>query len=188
MVTDQGRLVWLDMEMTGLNPDLDTILELAIVVTDTDLNILAESPAWVINQSDEILSNMDAWNIKTHSASGLIRLVRESTQDLYAVELAAIKFMSKQVSKGISPMCGNSICQDRRFMARYMPELITWFHYRNLDVSTVKELCHRWRPDLSANFIKVNTHTATTDIHASINELRYYKQYFLKASLNLDSK
>jgi len=182
MSVDQRRLVWLDMEMTGLNPDSDTILELAMVVTDADLNVVAESPAWAVHQSDAVLAGMDDWNTKTHGASGLIRRVRESAQDMRAVELAAMQFVAAWLPKGVSPMCGNSICQDRRFMARYMPELMSWFHYRNLDVSTVKELCRRWRPDLSAQVNKTGAHTALADIHESIDELRYYRQHFLRAS------
>lgn len=183
MAVDQRRLVWLDMEMTGLDPDSDTILELAMVVTDADLNVVAESPSWAVHQSDAVLARMDDWNTKTHGASGLTQRVRESALDMRAVELAAIAFMQAYVGKGVSPMCGNSICQDRRFMARYMPELTTWFHYRNLDVSTLKELCRRWRPDLSARVNKTGAHTALADIHESIEELRFYRQNFLKADL-----
>ena len=181
MTIDQRRLVWLDMEMTGLNPDADTILELAMVVTDADLNVVAESPSWAIHQSDSVLASMDDWNTKTHGTSGLTHRVRQSGLDMRAVEQAAIAFMQVWVSKGISPMCGNSICQDRRFMARYMLEFTTWFHYRNLDVSTLKELCRRWRPDLSAHVNKTGAHTALADIHESIDELRFYRAHFLKA-------
>lgn len=181
MAIDQRRLVWLDMEMTGLKPDSDTILELAMVVTDADLNVVAESASWAVHQSDAVLAGMDDWNTKTHGASGLTARVRTSSLDMRAVETAAIDFMKTWIGKGISPMCGNSICQDRRFMARYMPELETWFHYRNLDVSTVKELCRRWRPDLSAQVNKTGAHTALADIHESIEELRYYRQHFIKA-------
>jgi oligoribonuclease len=181
MAIDQRRLVWLDMEMTGLNPDSDTILELAIVVTDADLNVVAESPSWAVRQADAILAGMDDWNTKTHGASGLTERVRNSPLDMRAVEEAAIAFMQTWVGKGVSPMCGNSICQDRRFMARYMPELVNWFHYRNLDVSTVKELCKRWRPDLSAKVNKTGAHTALADIHESIDELRFYRTHFIKA-------
>ena len=181
MAIDQRRLVWLDMEMTGLNPDSDTILELAMVVTDADLNVVAESPSWAVHQGDAILAGMDEWNTKTHGASGLTERVRSSAMDMRAVEQAAIDFMQLWVGKGISPMCGNSICQDRRFMARYMPDLVNWFHYRNLDVSTVKELCRRWRPDLSAQVNKTGAHTALADIHESIEELRFYRTHFIKA-------
>ena len=185
MAVDQRRLVWLDMEMTGLNPDADTILELAMVVTDADLNVLAESSSWAIHQPDSLLAGMDEWNTRTHSASGLIQRVRESTLDMAAVEQAAIAFMQAWVPKGVSPMCGNSICQDRRFMARYMPALIDWFHYRNLDVSTIKELCRRWRPDLSAQVNKTGAHTALADTHESIDELRYYRAHFIRGSVDL---
>lgn len=181
MAIDQRRLVWLDMEMTGLNPDSDTILELAMVVTDADLNVVAESPSWAVRQADATLAGMDDWNTKTHGASGLTERVRNSPLDMRAVEEAAIAFMQTWVGKGVSPMCGNSICQDRRFMARYMPELIDWFHYRNLDVSTVKELCKRWRPDLSAKVNKTGAHTALADIHESIEELRFYRTHFIRA-------
>lgn len=183
MAVDQRRLVWLDMEMTGLNPDSDTILELAMVITDGDLNVVAESPAWAVHLADAVLARMDEWNTKTHGASGLTQRVRESTRDMQAVENAAIAFMQAWVPKGASPMCGNSICQDRRFMARYMPLLIDWFHYRNLDVSTVKELCKRWRPDLAAKLNKTGAHTALADIHESIDELRYYRANFFRASV-----
>jgi oligoribonuclease len=181
MAVDQRRLVWLDMEMTGLNPDSDTILELAMVVTDGELNVVAESSAWAVHQPDAVLAAMDDWNTKTHGTSGLTQRVRESLMDMQAVEAAAIEFMRQWVPKGVSPMCGNSICQDRRFMARYMLGLETWFHYRNLDVSTVKELCKRWRPDLSAKVNKTGAHTALADIHESIEELRFYRQNFLRA-------
>lgn len=181
MEFDQRRLVWLDMEMTGLNPDSDTILELAMVVTDADLNVLAESSSWAVHHGDDILNSMDEWNTRTHGASGLTQRVRESELDICAVELSAIEFMHKWVVKGISPMCGNSICQDRRFMARYMPNLTNWFHYRNLDVSTLKELCRRWRPDLADQIQKNSAHTALADIHESIEELRFYRRHFIRA-------
>lgn len=167
--------------MTGLNPDSDTILELAMVVTDADLNVVAESSSWAVHQTDTVLAAMDDWNTKTHGASGLIKRVRESDMDMRAVESAAIEFMQVWVPKGASPMCGNTICQDRRFMARYMPELIDWFHYRNLDVSTLKELCRRWRPDLATQVQKTSAHTALADIHESIEELRFYRANFIKA-------
>lgn len=183
MAIDQRRLVWLDMEMTGLNPDSDTILELAMVVTDSELNVLAESPAWAVHQPDTVLAAMDEWNIRTHGASGLTTRVRESLLNMAAVEAAAIAFLKDWVGKGVSPMCGNSICQDRRFMARYMPVLVDWFHYRNLDVSTLKELCRRWRPDLSVQVQKAGAHTALADIHESIDELRFYRQHFIKTSV-----
>lgn len=182
MSVDQRRLVWLDMEMTGLNPDSDTILELAMVVTDADLNVVAESAAWAVHQTDAVLAGMDDWNTRTHGASGLTQRVRDSAMGMQAVEQAAIKFMQTWVGKGVSPMCGNSICQDRRFMARYMPQLTEWFHYRNLDVSTLKELCKRWRPDLSAQVQKTGAHTALADIHESIEELRFYRANFIQVA------
>lgn len=185
MAIDQRRLVWLDMEMTGLNPVSDTILELAIVVTDADLHVVAESASWAVHQSDAVLAGMDDWNTKTHGSSGLIERVRTSPLDMRAVEQAAIDFMKDWVGKGISPMCGNSIGQDRRFMVRYMPELENWFHYRNLDVSTVKELCKRWRPDLASQVKKTGAHTALADIHESVEELRYYRQHFFRAEAQL---
>ncbi len=181
MAIDQRRLVWLDMEMTGLNPDSDTILELAMVVTDADLNVVAESAAWAVHQSDATLAAMDDWNTKTHGASGLTERVRSSALDMGAVELAAIEFMQAWVGKGVSPMCGNSICQDRRFMARHMPTLEEFFHYRNLDVSTLKELCRRWKPELIAGFKKHQLHTALADIRESVEELRYYREHFINA-------
>jgi oligoribonuclease len=180
MAVDQRRLVWLDMEMTGLNPDTDTILELAMVVTDAELNVVAESPSWAVYQADGVLAGMDDWNTKTHGASGLTQRVRESALDMRAVEKAAIDFMQAWVPKGVSPMCGNSICQDRRFMARYMPKLETWFHYRNLDVSTLKELCKRWTPEIAKGVKKSGKHEALADIHESIEELKYYREHFLK--------
>lgn len=181
MTVDQRRLVWLDMEMTGLQPDSDTILELAMVITDADLNVVAESEAWAVHQSEAVLAGMDEWNTKTHGGSGLTQRVRDSKLDMRAVELAAIEFVQTWLPKGVSPMCGNSIGQDRRFMARYMPTLETWFHYRNLDVSTLKELCRRWRPDLAEQIQKKGAHTALADIHESIDELRFYRTHFIRA-------
>ncbi|MGE5384286.1 MAG: oligoribonuclease [Betaproteobacteria bacterium] len=180
MARDANNLVWLDMEMTGLNPDSDRIIELAMVVTNGSLELVAESPAWVVHQSDAVLAGMDEWNQKTHGRSGLIDKVRASTQDEAAVAAEARAFLEKYVAKGASPMCGNSICQDRRFMARYMPELETWFHYRNLDVSTLKELSKRWVPEVYKGFKKKSRHTAMADIYESIDELKYYREHFLK--------
>ena len=180
MAQDGSRLVWLDMEMTGLQPETDRILELAIVVTDNQLEVVAESPVWVFHQTDELLDGMDAWNKGTHGRSGLIDKVRASTFDEAAIEEAALKFLRPFVPAHTSPMCGNSIGQDRRFMARYMPKLEAWFHYRNLDVSTLKELCKRWKPDIAKGFKKHQKHEALADIHESIDELRYYREHFLK--------
>ncbi|MCK6406438.1 MAG: oligoribonuclease [Rhodocyclaceae bacterium] len=180
MAQDANNLVWLDMEMTGLDPDRDRIIELAMVVTDANLETLAESPVWVVHQSDAVLDAMDDWNKKTHGGSGLIGKVRASTTDEAAVSAEALAFMGEWVGKRVSPMCGNSICQDRRFMARHMPGLEDYFHYRNLDVSTLKELCRRWKPEVAKGFQKKADHTALTDIRESIAELRYYRDNFLK--------
>jgi oligoribonuclease len=180
MAGSANNLVWLDMEMTGLDPDGDRIIELAIVVTNGELELVAESPSWAVHQSDAVLAGMDAWNQKTHGRSGLIERVRESTQDEAGVEAAALEFVKKYSSPGHSPMCGNSIGQDRRFMVRYMPALETFFHYRNLDVSTLKELCKRWQPEIYKGFKKKSRHTALADIHESIDEMKYYREHFLK--------
>ena len=180
MAGNANNLVWLDMEMTGLNPDGDRIIELAMVVTNQELQLVAESPTWAVHQSDAVLAAMDDWNQKTHGRSGLIDRVRASTLDEAAVEAQALEFLRKYSSPGHSPMCGNSICQDRRFMARSMPELEAFFHYRNLDVSTLKELCKRWVPEVYKGFKKKSKHTALADIYESIDELTYYREYFLK--------
>jgi oligoribonuclease len=180
MAQDANNLVWLDMEMTGLEPERERIIELAMIVTDTHLETLAESPVWVIHQSDALLDAMDDWNKKTHGRSGLIERVRASTQDEAAVSAEALAFMAEWVGARVSPMCGNSIGQDRRFMVRYMPELEAYFHYRNLDVSTLKELCRRWKPEVAKGFVKKADHTAMADIRESIAELRYYRENFLK--------
>ncbi|MCK6390784.1 MAG: oligoribonuclease [Azonexus sp.] len=182
MAGNANNLVWLDMEMTGLNPDGDRILEMAMVVTDSELVVVAESPAWVVHQSDAVLASMDAWNQNTHGRSGLIDKVKASTMDEAAVEQAALAFMAAHSGKGLSPMCGNSIGQDRRFMARYMPTLEDFFHYRNLDVSTLKELCKRWQPEIYKGFKKQGRHTALADIHESIDEMKYYREHFLVKS------
>jgi oligoribonuclease len=181
MTGNANNLVWLDMEMTGLNPDGDRIIEMAMVVTNSALELVAESPAWVVHQSDEALAAMDEWNQKTHGRSGLIDKVRASPLDEAAVELAALEFLKKYSTAGHSPMCGNSIGQDRRFMARYMPTLEAFFHYRNLDVSTLKELCKRWQPEIYKGFKKKGRHTALADIYESIDELKYYREHFLRA-------
>ena len=180
MAGNANNLVWLDMEMTGLLPDSDRILELAMVVTDSNLQLVAESPVWVVHQSDAVLAGMDEWNQKTHGRSGLIDRVRASTKDEATVEQEALAFLHKYSGKGHSPMCGNTIGQDRRFMARYMPTLEDFFHYRNLDVSTLKELCKRWQPEIYKGFKKKGKHTALADIYESIDELKYYREHFLK--------
>ena len=180
MAQDANHLIWLDMEMTGLDPERERIIELAMIVTDGDLVTIAESPVWVVHQSDAQLDAMDEWNKATHGRSGLIDKVRASTLDEAAVEAAALAFMQQYVPKEASPMCGNSIGQDRRFMVRYLPQLEAWFHYRNLDVSTLKELCRRWKPELAKGFVKKSDHTALADIRESIDELKYYREHFIK--------
>jgi len=177
---NEFNLVWIDMEMTGLDPDKDRIIEVAAVVTDPDLNILAEGPVFTIHQSDALLDGMDAWNKGTHGRSGLIDRVKASTVTESQASAELITFLKNYVPAGKSPMCGNSICQDRRFMVRGMPELEAFFHYRNLDVSTLKELCKRWKPELAAGFKKHQMHTALADIIESIEELRYYREHFIK--------
>ncbi|MFZ6720600.1 oligoribonuclease [Undibacterium sp. Ji49W] len=174
------NLIWLDMEMTGLDPDTDRIIEVAIVVTDSQLNVLAEGPVFAIHQSDETLDKMDNWNKGTHGRSGLIERVKASTVTEADAEAALIAFLKAFVPAGKSPMCGNTICQDRRFMARGMPKLEAFFHYRNLDVSTLKELCRRWKPELASGFKKHQKHTALADILESIEELKYYREHFIK--------
>ena len=178
--TNEFNLIWLDMEMTGLDPDNDLIIEVAVVVTDPELNIIGEGPVFAIHQSDAALDGMDAWNKGTHGRSGLIERVKASTVTEADAEAALIDFLKKYVPAGKSPMCGNSICQDRRFMARGMPKLEAFFHYRNLDVSTLKELCRRWKPELASGFKKHQKHTALADIMESIEELKYYRQHFIK--------
>ena len=180
MAVNPTNLLWLDMEMTGLSPDTDRIIEVAIVVTDADLNTLAEGPVLVVHQPDEVLDAMDSWNKGTHGKSGLIERVRASELDDAAVEAQMLEFVKQYVPARTSPMCGNSICQDRRFMARSMPRLEAFFHYRNLDVSTLKELAKRWRPGLSEGFKKSNRHEALADIYESIDELKYYREHFIR--------
>ena len=178
---NEFNLVWVDMEMTGLDPDNDRIIEVAVIVTDSELNVLAEGPVFAIHQSDETLDKMDAWNKGTHGRSGLIDRVKASTVTEAQAEEALIEFLKRFVPAGKSPMCGNSICQDRRFMVRGMPKLEAFFHYRNLDVSTLKELCKRWKPEVAAAFKKHQKHTALADIVESIEELRYYREHFINA-------
>jgi oligoribonuclease len=177
---NEFNLVWVDMEMTGLDPDNDRIIEVAVIVTDPELNVIAEGPVFAIHQSDETLDKMDNWNKGTHGKSGLIDRVKASTVTEAQAELELIAFLKKYVPANKSPMCGNSICQDRRFMARGMPKLEAFFHYRNLDVSTLKELCRRWKPELASGFKKHQKHTALADIVESIEELRYYREHFIK--------
>jgi oligoribonuclease len=177
---NEMNLIWVDMEMTGLEPDTDRIIEVAVVVTDMQLNVLAEGPVFAIHQSDETLDKMDAWNKGTHGRSGLIERVKASTVTEADAEKALIDFLKHFVPAGKSPMCGNTICQDRRFMVRGMPKLEAFFHYRNLDVSTLKELCRRWKPELLAGFKKHQKHTALADIIESVEELKYYREHFIK--------
>jgi oligoribonuclease len=179
-IPDESHLVWVDMEMTGLRPDVDRIIEIAVVVTDMRLEIVAQGPVLAIRQPDAVLAAMDTWNTATHGRSGLIERVRASTVTEAAAQRQVLDFLARWVPPGKSPMCGNSICQDRRFMARYMPELEAWFHYRNLDVSTLKELCKRWAPDVARAFLKRSAHTALADIEESIDELRHYREHFLR--------
>ncbi len=179
---DETRLVWVDMEMTGLKPEIDRIIEVAVVVTDSELRVLAEGPVMVIHQPDRVLDAMDAWNTATHGRSGLTERVRASRITEAMAQQRLLDFLCDWVPAGKSPMCGNSICQDRRFMARYMPELEAWFHYRNLDVSTLKELARRWAPEVVRGFEKRSAHTAMADIRESIEELRHYRAHFIGAA------
>ncbi|WP_215782340.1 oligoribonuclease [Paludibacterium sp. B53371] len=180
MAQDQNNLIWLDMEMTGLNPDTDRIIELAVVITDSQLNIVAESPVFAVHQPDSVLDGMDDWNKSTHGRSGLIDRVRASTLSEGEAEAQMLAFLQQYTPARTSPMCGNSICQDRRFMARWMPALEAHFHYRNLDVSTLKELCKRWKPELARGVVKKGKHEALADILESIEEMRYYRDNFIK--------
>ncbi|RDU97147.1 oligoribonuclease [Trinickia dinghuensis] len=182
LARSEMNLVWLDMEMTGLEPDTDRIIEIAVVVTNSTLDKVVEGPVLAIHQSDETLDKMDDWNKNTHGCSGLIERVRASAVSEADAAEQIRAFLGNYVPPGKSPMCGNSICQDRRFMARWMPELERFFHYRNLDVSTLKELCRRWQPAIYKGFQKRAMHTALADIHESIDELKYYRQHFLVAS------
>jgi oligoribonuclease len=180
MPQDQNNLVWIDMEMTGLVPDKDRIIEVAIVVTNAQLETVAEAPVLVVHQSGSVLDGMDSWNKGTHGKSGLIDKVKASKFSDADVEKTMIDFLKQHVPASTSPMCGNSICQDRRFLARWMPQLEAYFHYRNLDVSTLKELAKRWRPALLAGLTKHGKHEALADIYESIDELKYYREHFLK--------
>ena len=175
------NLVWLDCEMTGLDPEADRLIEIAVVVTGPNLEPRVEGPVFVIHQSDAQLDKMDAWNKGTHGRSGLIDKVKASTTTEAEAEAGLIEFIRQYVPKGKAPMCGNSIGQDRRFLVKYMPKLEAFFHYRNLDVSTLKELARRWKPEVYASFKKAQKHTALADVHESIDELAHYRQHFLKS-------
>jgi oligoribonuclease len=168
-------LIWIDLEMTGLKPDADAIIEIATVVTDKELAIVADGPVLAIHHSEEVLARMDDWNQRQHSSSGLLARVRASRVSVAEAQQRTLEFLMPLVNAGSSPMCGNSICQDRRFLARYMPDLERFFHYRNLDVSTLKELARRWAPPVAESFLKEGTHLAQADIHESIRELRHYR-------------
>jgi len=174
------NLVWLDCEMSGLDPERERLLEIAVIVTSPDLAVRIEGPVFVIHQSDELLGKMDAWNKGTHGKSGLIDKVKASTVTEAEAETQLIAFMKQYVTKGVSPMCGNTIGQDRRFLNKYMPKLEGWFHYRNLDVSTLKELSRRWKPEVLNAFKKAQKHTALADVHESIDEMIHYREHFLK--------
>ena len=180
MAQDSQHLIWIDLEMTGLNPDSDLIIEIATVVTDKDLNILARGPVLAVHQSDEALAAMDDWNQKHHGQSGLIDRVKASTIKEAEAERLTIEFLKQWVPENTSPICGNSIGQDRRFLYRYMPKLEAYFHYRNIDVSTLKELAARWAPEVKNGFNKESTHQALDDIIESIEELRYYREHFIR--------
>ncbi len=175
-----NNLIWIDLEMTGLNPEIERIIEIATVITDSDLNILAEGPVFAIHQSEQLLLTMDEWNTRQHHKSGLINRVRESNIDEVTAENITINFLKQYLDPDKSPMCGNSICLDRRFLYKYMPNLVKYFHYRNLDVSTLKELVKRWRPKLINSVVKASKHLALDDIKDSIAELIYYRQNFIR--------
>lgn len=180
MTVDAKNLIWIDLEMTGLIPERHRIIEIATLVTDSNLKVLAEGPVFAVKQSDEELAAMDEWNTTQHGKSGLTRRVRESVVSEAEAEQRTLEFLAQWVPAGKSPICGNSICQDRRFLARWMPKLERHFHYRNLDVSTLKELCARWAPQVMGGFTKESTHLALDDIRDSVAELRYYREHFIR--------
>lgn len=179
-MSQNDYLVWMDLEMTGLDPERDVILEIATIVTDGNLNVIAEGPVLAVQQPDVLLDAMDDWNTKTHGNSGLTERVRNSATDARAAELATLEFLRPYVKAGASPLCGNSIHQDRRFLVKYMPELEAYMHYRNIDVSTVKELAKRWKPEVVSSFQKQGSHQALDDIRESIAEMLHYREHFLK--------
>ena len=182
MMDKKQHLIWIDLEMTGLVPETDRIIEIATIITNTDLQVISEGPVFAISQYQAAMDGMDDWNQRHHGASGLIERVRLSPTNESAAEIATIKFLSRYCERGFSPMCGNSICQDRRFLARYMPTLEAFFHYRNLDVSSIKELAKRWRPDILEGQTKQSAHKALDDIRDSIEELRHYREHFFNTS------
>jgi oligoribonuclease len=182
MTVSPHHLVWIDLEMTGLNPEHDRIIEIATIVTDNDLNIVAEGPVFAVHQSDALLSSMDEWNTRQHNSSGLVTRVRESVINEEKAQAATLAFLQQHVMPGKSPLCGNSVWQDRRFLAKYMPELEKFFHYRLLDVSTLKELALRWNPRVYNGITKESKHLALDDIRDSINELRHYREHFIKVA------
>ena len=175
------NLIWIDLEMTGLIPETDVIIEIATVVTDANLNVIEEGPSLAIYQSKELIDGMDEWNTSQHNRSGLVKRVMESKITVTEAESQTLEFLSKHVDSGVSPMCGNSICQDRRFLSNYMPNLEKFFHYRHIDVSTLKELAVRWKPDIISSSFKNSRHLALSDIYDSIDELKYYREHFIKA-------
>ena len=180
MAQDATHLIWIDMEMTGLKPESDRIIEVAVVITDQKLDLVAEGPVRVVHQVDSIVDGMDSWNKGAHGRSGLIDKVKASALTEAEVEAETLAFLGQHLPPGVSPMCGNSVCQDRRFLARYMPRLEAYFHYRNLDVSTLKELARRWKPEVMAGLSKQGKHEALADIYESIEELKYYREHLLK--------
>jgi oligoribonuclease len=179
-VNRRENLIWIDLEMTGLEPDRDRVIEIATVVTDKELTVLAEGPVLAIHQADAVLAAMDEWNTRQHSSSGLVDRVRASTVTEREAEQVTLDFLRQHVDQGASPICGNSICQDRRFLIRHMPELAAYFHYRNLDVSTLKILAKLWLPEVGSRFEKKSVHLALADIHDSIRELRFYREHFFR--------
>jgi oligoribonuclease len=180
-VSRNENLIWVDLEMTGLDPERDRVIEIATVVTDKELTVLAEGPMLAIHQPDDVLAGMDEWNTRQHASSGLSERVRTSEITAAKAEQATLAFLRQYVDQGVSPMCGNSICQDRRFLVKHMPELAAFFHYRNLDVSTLKILAKLWQPEIGARFEKKSVHLALADIHDSIRELRFYREYLFKS-------
>ena len=182
-MTNKDHLIWIDLEMTGLKPDQDHIIEIATVVTDCDLNVVVDGPELAIYQSEAVLALMDDWNQRQHGGSGLLKRVRASSVGVAEAERQTLEFLALYLPIGASPMCGNSICQDRRFLARWMPALENFFHYRNLDVSTLKELANRWHPKVSAALVKRSAHLASADIYESIAELRHYREHLFPKSV-----